>query len=100
MPAAAVQPSDRENSFARGQSMNWGLLLGQSMNMNWESIVNHPEFTVPLGMMALGAIAIVGVVILKVVKIMVTYRERIYRIEHGLDPEIPPDTYTTRRRVG
>jgi hypothetical protein len=68
--------------------------------MNWELLVNHPEVAVPLGIMAVGAIAIVGVVILKVVKIMVTYRERIYRMEHGLDPEIPPETYSTRGRVG
>lgn len=68
--------------------------------MNWELLVKHPEVVVSLGMMALGVIVIVSTVILKVVKVMVTYRERIYRMEHGLDPEIPPDTYTTRRRVG
>ena len=68
--------------------------------MNWELFVKHPEVAVPVAVMAVGVIAIVGTVILKVVKIMVTYRERIYRMEHGLDPDIPPDTYTTRRRVG
>ena len=68
--------------------------------MNWELVVKHPEFTVPLAAMAVGVIAILGTVVLKIVYMVVTYRERIYRMEHGLDPEIPPDTYRTRRRVG
>ena len=74
-----------------------GFLWAESMN--WDNIVNHPEFVVPVGMMILGAIGIVGAVVTKVVRTLVIYRERIYRIEHGLDPDIPPETYSTRRRV-
>jgi hypothetical protein len=68
-------------------------------SINWDNVLRHPEVVVPVGMMILGAIGIVGAVVVKVVRTLVIYRERIYRIEHGLDPDIPPETNSTRRRV-